>query len=262
MQIQITKNVYNKLSRNDKLRFIYIKTDPKFERLILKARKNLKIPPESWQNMEKNWLGNGPPESRNLLFTSDNKGDLVPYGDWPNKRKSDKKMRKKINKEVEKLIREYPILDEKWTSLVEMLICYNVGNFFPDKYAFAAQMDGSIDIKITHLTTPSDFIKWVKDNWKRFERMSRLSLPVHLKTAYDKKSDLPTYENLENIIKIIKDKKLKKKARVIAKEIDKAELIGQEEKINKAYHKIKKQLTKLEKETKKIKEQEISLFGR
>ena len=252
MKIHITKDIYDKLSKDDKLRYIFISTDPNFEKLVLQTRKNLNIPSGSWKKVD----------TKTVLFTTDKEGKSVPYGDWENEKINDKKTQEKIVKEVGRFIKNYPILNESWNNFLEMLICYDYRNFFPNKYSFAAQNDGSIHIKINHVITPSDFINWVKDNWNRFENLSKISLPTHLLTAFDKKPNLPTYDNLKNIIKIIKLKKLKRKAKDIGLEVDKADLPGQEIKINKAYHKIKKQLTKLEKETKNLREKENSIFGK
>lgn len=286
MQIKIDKSTYEKLSKNDRLRYIYIKTDPKFEKLILKARKNLGIPPESWIDMENNWYGDGNYKSRKILFTTNKQGDTVPYGDWQTKLKSDRKKAKKINKEVEKFIKNYPIIDGRWNNFLKQLICYDSASYFPNKYSFSVLQDGSVVLNIDknafeHKTvkqikehqknerrgyergsTQSEFIEWVKTNWTYFSIQSKLSSTDIFQSKSYREKDVPDFDNLENVIKIIKLKKLKKKAKDIGIQIDKKELSGQSEKINKAYHRINKQLQKFEKDVKALREKEISIFGK
>ena len=153
-------------------------------------------------------------------------------------------------------------MDSKWSTFLEMLICYNIGNFYPNKYSFGGQDDGSIGIWIHSPTTSSDFIKWIKTNWDRIKNISGLETPPHFRNTYKEKAFIPTYESLDDVIKIIKLKRAKREsAKQIAFEIDKKEVNEQEKRINKIYHRIKKQLGKLQEEIKERQKIESSLFS-
>ena len=237
MQIKIDKDEYDSLIPSDKLRYIFIRTSKKFKNQILKSRKNLQIPESGL-----------------------NKNDFNKFV---------KEKQKEITREVNQIIKNFPILNSNWVLFLKCFIVCEELQFYPSAYSYSADDYGNIIIKLSRDTfragsiendssrkgfqkgsTQTEFINWIKDNWKLLEMASRLSQPNHIQLTHKKFSYIPEYENLGNIIKIIDGKAKGKSAKDIAKKIDKRELAsGQEEKINKAYSRIKNQLKILEKDS-------------
>jgi len=259
MRTKITKETYNKLSKDDKLRYVYIQTDPKFEKLILRARKNLGITPKDWENHSSNLYAT---DEDMIIFETNRKGKTVPYGNWAERKKIKEVFRKKAIREINGLLKKLQVLSPQWFSFLYMLVCYDKDNSFPDKYSFIpTEKDGVFHIVINEITSPNDLINWIKDNWKHFKDIAGSSIPSPIREVYKKKSDLPTYESLDRIIKIIKLKQAKEKSKDIASKIDKTERTD-EFRVDKMYHIIRKQLQKLEKEAKEKQKLELSIFGK
>lgn len=146
----ITKKVYENLSKEDRLTTLMVLATKEFSDAIIIARQHIGIPDKGWPSYKitGNLYGEKDIEINDYF-------DLKKYG----------KIERKIEAETNKVIKNFNFCGS-WTHTISELIRF--GKFVPpEKYHLTVDKKFSNPIiEISHIdNSPNDFIEWVKQIW-------------------------------------------------------------------------------------------------
>lgn len=196
----ITKEIYNNISREDKLTILMILVTKEFGDAIIAARQKLGIPDKGWLSPEITGNLYGEKESEiNDFF------DLKKYG----------KIERKIENETNEIINRFGLWG-KWSDSISELIRF--GKFRPpEKYRLTNNKKFSnpvIEINFVD-KSPNDFIEWIKNVWPQLsihpdwmsntEEMNEIHI-TKLKdgTSMGNINSVPQFSNLKEYVKMLR----------------------------------------------------------
>lgn len=241
------KEELKKLSDEDQVKAWELSRNSAFKDLVKQARKDIGIPKEGWKgDFFNNYYGVGPQYELTPLYTTNDKGRNIPYGDWVKRIKIAKNNKIRVDTWVENIKKEFPYLDEDWNQALSDIICYGKSNFMPSKIVAYNDEDGNLTIKVKgYLKSKRQLLEWIENNWDTLKGWN-IEHNVKRSKGYVKGiPDIRKWDYYSDIVKMRAEEHMRYSdiADVLSEkypDIDTSESRINEDSVKNAFHRLKK----------------------